>query len=116
MFKYLRDSVKDTKNNMNPRKYIPLGRLISNVLIESGLVDHLISLNLMEDVTADVGKPLKEKNMKSMGLIDRVTVKSTRLTSWEALKDHIDKADEMYLFSKIDPLEVISFYLQDLEA
>lgn len=48
LFKYLRDSVRDTRNHMKPRNYIPLGRLISDVLIESGLVDHLISYNLME--------------------------------------------------------------------
>lgn len=42
LFKYLRDSVRDTRNNMKPKTYIPLGRLISDVLIESGLIDHLI--------------------------------------------------------------------------
>lgn len=66
---------------MKPRHYIPLGRLISDVLIENGLVDHLISLNLMEDVTAYVGKPLNTKNLKSMGLIDKVKVKLTKDTS-----------------------------------
>lgn len=53
LFKYLRDSVRDTKNHMKPRNYTPLGRLISDVLIEIKLVDHL-----MEDVTVDIGKPL----------------------------------------------------------
>lgn len=66
---------------MNPRNYIPLGKLIFDILIESGLVDHLISLNLMEDVTVDVGKPLNERNLKSLGLIDKVRIKPTRLTS-----------------------------------
>lgn len=67
--------------------YIPLGILTSDVLIKSGLVDHLISLNLMEDVIVDVGKPLNGRNLNSMGLIDKVRVKPTRNTSWEALKD-----------------------------
>lgn len=94
---------RDTINNMKPGNYIPLGRLISAVLIESGLVDHLISLNLMEDVTVDVGKPLNTKNLKSMGLIDKVRVKPTKDTSWEALKDHREISNLMFLFSKIDP-------------
>lgn len=51
-----------------------------------------------------------------MGLIDKVLVKPTRNTSQEKLKDKREKADEMYLFTKIDPLEVIEFYLEDLEA
>ena len=42
LFKYLRDSIRDTRNNMKRRDYIPMGRLILDVLIESGHVDHLI--------------------------------------------------------------------------
>lgn len=60
---------------MKPRNYIPLGRLISDILIESGMVNHLISINMMEDVTVDVGKPLNGRNLKSMGVIDKVLVK-----------------------------------------
>lgn len=67
LFKYLRDSIRDTRNNMKPRTYIPLGRLISNVLIESGLVDHLIRHNLMEDVIVDTGRPLKFKISEKHG-------------------------------------------------
>lgn len=93
-----------------------MGRLISNVPIESGLVDHLIHLNLMEDVTMDIGKPLNGRNLKSMGLIDKVIIKPTRSTSWEELKDKREKMDETYLFTKSDPPKVIEFYLKNLEA
>lgn len=86
LFKYLRDSVRDTRNNMKPITYIPLGRLISDVLIESGLVDHLIRHNLMKDVTIDTGSPLNSRNLKSMGIIERVMVKPSLDTFWEALK------------------------------
>lgn len=75
------------------------------------MVNHLISINMMEDVTIDVGKSLNAKNLKSMGVIDRVLVKPTVDTSWEALKDHRKIPHVMYLFSKIDPLEVIAHYL-----
>ena len=78
---YLRASVLDTRNHMKPRNYIPLGRLISDVLIKSGLVDHLISYNLMEDVMVDTDKPLNSRNLKSMGIIERVLVKPTLDTS-----------------------------------
>lgn len=91
LFKYLSDYVRDTRNNMKPRNYIPLGRLIFDILIESGLVDHLISLNLMEDIIVDLRKPLNGRNLKSMGLIDKVRVKPTITTSWEALKDHRER-------------------------
>lgn len=75
------------------------------------MVDHLISLNLMEDVTVDVGKPLNVKILKSMGLIDKVRVKPIKDTSWEDLKDQRDIDNGMYLFSNIDPPEVIACYL-----
>lgn len=78
------------------------------------MVDHLISINMMEDVTVYVGKPLNTKNLKSMSIIDKVRVKPTLDTSWDALKDHREISHGMYIFSKIDPLEVIAHYLQDL--
>ncbi|XP_050908526.1 uncharacterized protein LOC127122190 [Lathyrus oleraceus] len=116
LFKYIRDSVKDTRNNMKPRTHIPLRRLISNVLIESGLVDHLIHNNLMEDVTIDIGRPLNAQNLKSMGVIEQVRTKPTLDTSWEALKDQRKIPNGLYLFSKIDPPEVVAHYLQDLAS
>lgn len=101
---------------MKPKNYIPLGRFIFDVLIESGMVGHLISINMMEDVMVDVGKPLNAKNLKSMGIIDKVRVKPTLDTSQDAVKDHKEISHGMYLFSKIDPPEVIAHYLQDLAA
>ncbi|KAI5430207.1 hypothetical protein KIW84_034689 [Lathyrus oleraceus] len=114
LLKYLRDLVKDTRNILKTRNYIPLGRLISDVLIEGGLVDHLIQLRLMEDVTIDTRRPLNAWNLKSMGIIDQVRAKPTLDTSWEALKDQRGIPNELYLFSKIDPSEVVAYYLQDL--
>lgn len=116
LFKYLRDSVKDTRNNMKPKTYIPLGRLISDVLIKSGLVDHLIHHNLMEDVTIDIGRPLNARNLKSMGVIEQVRVKRSLDTSWEAFKDQRKIPNGLYLFSKIDPPEVVTRYLKDLAS
>lgn len=66
---------------MKPKNYIPMGRLIFDVMIENGLVDHLISLNMTEDVTVDMGKPLNAKNLNSMGLIDKARVKPILDTS-----------------------------------
>lgn len=64
----------------------------------------------------DVGKTLNAKSLKSMGIIDKVRVKPTLDTSRDALKDHREISNGMYLFSKIDPPEVITHYLQDLAA
>lgn len=99
---------------MKPRTYIHLRRLISDVLIESGLVDHLIHHNLMEDVIVDIRRPLNSRNLKSMGIIEKVLVKPSLDTSWEALKDYRKIPNGLYLFSKIDPPKVVAHYLQDL--
>ncbi|XP_050919606.1 uncharacterized protein LOC127137164 [Lathyrus oleraceus] len=99
---------------MKRRTYIPLGRLISDVLIENGLVDHVISHNLMEDVTVDTGMPLNLRNLKSMRIIEKVIVKPSLDTSWEDLKDQSKIPNDLYLFSKIDRPELIDHYLQDL--
>ncbi|XP_050895502.1 uncharacterized protein LOC127102133 [Lathyrus oleraceus] len=68
----------------------------------------------MEDVIIDTGRPLNAQNLKSMGIIDQVRAKLTLDTSWEELKDQREIPNGLYLFSKIDPLEVIAYYLEDL--
>ncbi|XP_050909736.1 eukaryotic translation initiation factor 4 gamma-like [Lathyrus oleraceus] len=68
----------------------------------------------MEDVTVDIGRPLNARNLKSMGVIEQVRIKPTQDTSWEALKDQRKNPNGLYLFSKIDPPEVVAHYLQDL--
>ena len=53
-------------------------------------------------------------NLKRMGIINQVRVKPTLDTSWEALKDQRKIPNGLYLFSKIDPPEVVMYYLDDL--
>ncbi|XP_050895321.1 extensin-like [Lathyrus oleraceus] len=49
-----------------------------------------------------------------MGIIDQVRAKPTLDTSWEELRDQREIPNGLYLFSKIDPPEVVTYYLQDL--
>ncbi|XP_050908784.1 uncharacterized protein LOC127122506 [Lathyrus oleraceus] len=70
----------------------------------------------MEDVTVDIGRPLNACNLKSMGGIEKVRVKPSLDTSWEALKDHRKIPNSLYLFSKIIPPEVVAHYLKDLAS
>ncbi|XP_050892780.1 proline-rich receptor-like protein kinase PERK2 [Lathyrus oleraceus] len=51
-----------------------------------------------------------------MGVIEQVRVKPTLDTSWEALKDQRKIPNSLDLFSKIDPLEVVAHYLNDLAS
>ncbi|XP_050891187.1 uncharacterized protein LOC127096677 [Lathyrus oleraceus] len=61
---------------------------------------------MVEDITVDMGKPLNAKNLKSMGIIDKVRIKPTLDASWETLKDQRKIPNGLYLFSKIDPPEL----------
>ncbi|XP_050897033.1 uncharacterized protein LOC127103835 [Lathyrus oleraceus] len=70
----------------------------------------------MEDVTIDTGRPLNARNLKSMGVIEQIRMKPSLDTSWEALKDQRKIPNGLYLFSKIDPPEVVAHYLQDLAS
>jgi hypothetical protein len=114
LFRYLRDSVRETRNNMKPRSYIPLGRLLSDVFIEHGLVDHLEKTKLMDDLAIDVGKPLNARNLKSMGIIKKIQVRPTLDTSWDSLKDQRKMPHGLARFFKNEPRDAVAIYLQRL--
>ncbi|KAI5402748.1 hypothetical protein KIW84_050378 [Lathyrus oleraceus] len=113
LFRYLRDSVRETRNNMKPRSYIPLGRLLSDIFIEHGLVDALEKTRCMDDLAIDVGKPLNAKNLRSMGIIKDIRVKPTMEVTWEALKDQRKMPHGLERFFKNEPRDAIAIYLQD---
>lgn len=74
LLKFLRDSIRETRTRSTSKKgrYIPNGRLISNILVENGLVDDLLISGLTEELVKDAGKIFWGKNLKSMGLTSKV--------------------------------------------
>jgi hypothetical protein len=69
----------------------------------------------MEDMAIETGKPLNSWNLKSMGILEKVNVRPTLDTSWEALKDYRKIPHGLYMFSKEEPKEAILLYLQGLK-
>ncbi|KAI5437402.1 hypothetical protein KIW84_023495 [Lathyrus oleraceus] len=69
----------------------------------------------MDDMAIDTGKPLNSRNLKSMAILEKVNVRPTLDTSWEALKDQRKIPHGLYLFSKEEPKEAILHYLQRLK-
>lgn len=111
MFKYLRELVKETRyGSLKPIKWIPLGRLISNVLFKGRLVQTLIDVGLTKEVDFDIGKTYNGKNMKNMSLktvvtdlleaLDRNVIASIRVP----IENYI-------IFTKEDPQEVLESYI-----
>ncbi|XP_050877281.1 proline-rich receptor-like protein kinase PERK10 [Lathyrus oleraceus] len=68
----------------------------------------------MEDVIIDTGRAMNARNLKSMGILNKVRVKPTLDTSCDALKYQRKIPNELYLLLKIDPPEVVMYYLDDL--
>ena len=57
LFNHLRTSVKETREEeCIKRDWIPLGRLISDILTENNLIDHLIEAQEISSLEATVGK------------------------------------------------------------
>ena len=59
LFKFMRDSIKESitsGSSKTKRKFIPNGRLISDILVENCLVDDLLVSGLIEELVKDVGK------------------------------------------------------------
>ncbi|KAI5437565.1 hypothetical protein KIW84_023614 [Lathyrus oleraceus] len=62
--------VKETRNSGRKyRKWIPLGRLISDILVESKLVAKLEEMNFCEDLYTEMDKSFNRRNLKNMLMI-----------------------------------------------
>jgi hypothetical protein len=77
LFLYLRESIQKSRTTANESKkiitYIPFGRLISDILVENGLVKFLREeAKYPVDLVASVGDTLTAKNLKNMGIIEEV--------------------------------------------
>lgn len=70
LFKYLREMIKDTRDGvLRPRKWIPLGRIILDVMVESQLVKEFTNLNMSEKLYTEVGKLLNGRTLENMELV-----------------------------------------------
>lgn len=60
LFRFLKDSIRETRtgNSSKNGKFIPHGRLISDILVVNGLVEHLMVSGLTVELVKDAGKVL----------------------------------------------------------
>ena len=73
MFNHLKIRVKETiEEERTKREWIPLGRLISDILTENRLVEHLSEAQQVNTLEACARKPLNAKNMKKIKMIDTI--------------------------------------------
>lgn len=105
-FNFLRDSIRESITYSSSKKiksrFIPNGRLISDILVKNGLMDDLLISGLIDEWVKDAGKILWGKNIKSMGLISKVV----RPYFFPSKDDIFRMRTQVYnfpMFTKIDP-------------
>lgn len=65
--------VKETRNDVSKqRKWIPLGGMISGILVESKLEAKLEEMQFRDDLYINVGKSFNGRNLKNMLMIKDV--------------------------------------------
>src|ERR1044072_3071134 len=116
LFLHLRESILKSRTTANETnkiiKYIPFGRLISDILVENGLVRFLRDeAQFTIDLTASIGDTLSGKNLKNMEIINKVLVEPTPEDD-EGVVDRRQMVDDFPPFSKEEPFEVIMEYVR----
>jgi hypothetical protein len=79
IFHYLKEIISKSRTTglregKKPPMYIPFGRLISDILVESGLVEDLIQAQCTEDLKETTREVLDARNMKKIGAITYIIV------------------------------------------
>lgn len=116
VFKYLGELVKETRNDgTKSRKWIPLGSLIFDVLVESNLVETMQELNMTKEIVIDVGKVFNGIPMKNMSLISDVTNASEVLDK-DVVSSNRILIDDYPIFPKVDPPEILEAYISNFLA
>src|ERR1044072_6790516 len=116
LFLHMKDSIRKSRTTAYEAskiiKYIPFGRLISDILVENGLVRFLRDeVRFPVDLTASIGDTLSGKNLKKMKIIDEILVEPTPEID-EVVLDRRLMVDDFPPFSKEEPLEAIMEYVR----
>ena len=107
LFNHLRTSVKETREEeRTKRDWIPFGRLISDILTENRLIEHLTEAQEVSSIEPTVGKPLNAKNLKKMKLIENIR-KEPSVTPLADITSIRVPLSDFPIFSEIDSKPVI---------
>ncbi|XP_058752247.1 uncharacterized protein LOC131625404 [Vicia villosa] len=111
MWNHVKDSREQVKrkNQKIKRNIIPLGRLISDILTESGLIDSLLEAGAVQDLEATCGSTVTTHTLKKMKLITSVTSPPRVVNE---IRTRRTPVDDFQLFFKEEHPKVILFYLE----
>lgn len=112
LFSHLWNHVKDTreeewsKNIKFKRGWIPLARLISDILTENGLVAYLEDVGKFGELDSMVGKTLDGKSLRKMKIIEKLQSDPAPIDS-EVIRTRRIPVDDFPLFSDGEPIEAV---------
>lgn len=108
--------VKEISNrDVNMRNWIPLDRLISDILFESKLVQKLMDAGMTKEVDFIIGRNFNGHNLKNMSLITSVVYPSELLDMTYVGSRRIS-VDDYPFFSKEKHKEVLEHYNKECIA
>ncbi|KAI5382287.1 hypothetical protein KIW84_UN0030 [Lathyrus oleraceus] len=111
LFHHMWNQINESRSNSkHQRTWIPFGRLISDLLTESGLVGALKEVNAVETQDPIIGKVIDGKTLWHMKIIDK-----DELCTESFLQDGIASrrvpVKDYPLFSKADPIDIVANYI-----
>lgn len=107
LFQYLREMVKETRDGSKKmRNWIPLGRLILDILMESKLIDSLTKAKITKGMEPRVRKMFNAISLKNMGIISEVASFLTEIPK-EYISNRRIPLEYFLIFLKSDPLDVV---------
>src|ERR1044072_536358 len=94
--------------------YIPFGRILSDILVENGLVDDLRDAQCTEDLVASTRDTLDAKNLKKMGVLDEIAVDPASEDPKEILKKRM-MIDGYPICTKLDSPVALALHIYTLQ-
>ncbi|XP_058782158.1 uncharacterized protein LOC131656459 [Vicia villosa] len=92
------------------RNIIPFGRLISDILVETGLIDDLVNAGIVKDLYATCGSTINAHTLKKMKLIETITA-TPRVVN-EILTRRVLALADFEMFFKNDHPSIVLYYLE----
>lgn len=120
LFDHLWNHVKETREpakskSLKVRDWIPMGRLISNILTENGLVAHLTEAGQTEELKAIVGKSLDGKSLQRMKLVEKLQYEPVQMNS-ETVRNRRVPVEDFPLFTTEEPVEALMAFIESCMA
>lgn len=112
LFDHLYTHVKETREDgkNKSRTWIGMGRLLSDILTETGLVDHLAEAGQAEILKSTVGKSLDGRSLFRLKLIDEVKAEPQDI-SQESVKKRRIRLEDFPLWTKEEPVECLIAFI-----